>query len=92
MERGTESDADTARWPESCTLAIVMLNDFGHGSLPGSIPLSPSPSDTATFTSIWKAAKMVENECLLVGRRPGWQPVGTSSFHPHTSSASRLRL
>ena len=68
--------ADFGLPSESCTLAIVMLNDFRHGSLPGEVPLKTWGSDTATFLQLWKAAKRVENDCLLEGRKPGWQSAG----------------
>lgn len=35
-----------------------------------------SKSDTATFRDIYGAARIVENDCLLPTRRPGWDVVG----------------
>ncbi|KAL6720329.1 hypothetical protein ACLMJK_002250 [Lecanora helva] len=63
----------------SCTLAIVMLDDFKPSALPGGASFTTGASDTASFGSIWKAAKRVEDQCLLASRKPGWQPVGTKS-------------
>ena len=54
-----------------------MLDYFRPRTLPGSPSFHLGSSDTATFDSIWKAAKAVENKCLLPNRKPGWQPVGT---------------
>jgi hypothetical protein len=63
--------------PESCTLAIVMLNWFQLGQLPGYPRYNPSSYDTSTSAELHKAAKFVENECLESPRRtPGWQPAG----------------
>lgn len=61
----------------SCTLAIVMLDWFKGGALPGSSAIHSGSSDTSSFAAIWKAAKTVEDGCLLQSRRPGWQAVGT---------------
>lgn len=65
----------------SCTLSVVMLSWFG--------PREPLPgrgtggyyeqSDTATFRDIWLAARVVERDCLLPTRRPGWEVVGAKS-------------
>lgn len=70
--------ADVRRNPDSCTLSVVMLSWFG--------PREPLPgrgtggyyeqSDTATFRDIWLAARVVERDCLLPTRRPGWEVVG----------------
>ena len=45
-------------------------------SLPGRGPRGYSQSDTATFRDIWGAARVVEGDCLLPTRRPGWDVVG----------------
>lgn len=62
---------------DSCTLSIVMLDWFRQReSLPGRGPRGYSQSDTATFRDIWGAARVVEGDCLLPTRRPGWDVVG----------------
>lgn len=53
-----------------------MLDWFKPSDLPGSAPVRITNSDISTFTSLWKAAKVVETDCLLSGRRPGWEAVG----------------
>lgn len=64
----------------SCTLSIVMLNWFGpREPLPGRGPRGYEPSDTATFKDIYGAARVVERDCLLPTRRPGWDVVGAKS-------------
>lgn len=64
----------------SCTLSIVMLDWFGSRvSLPGSGPGAYEQSDTATFRDIYGAARVVEQDCLLPTRRPGWEAVGSRS-------------
>ena len=60
----------------SCTLAIVMLELFGPGELPGVQRRPFAMSDTASFREVYKAAKAVETDCLLPGKRPGWEPLG----------------
>lgn len=63
--------------PESCTLAIVMLNYFTLGQLPGNTHFNPKSYDTSTSAGLFKAAKLVENVCLDPPRRtPGWEPAG----------------
>ncbi|MCJ1459830.1 hypothetical protein MMC28_010209, partial [Mycoblastus sanguinarius] len=59
----------------SCTLAIVMLELFGPGELPGVQRRPFAMSDTASFREVYKAAKAVETDCLLPGKRPGWEPL-----------------
>ena len=63
---------------DSCTLAIVMLDSFKPGALPGKTTMPLARYDTASFTSLWKAARIVESQCLIPRRRPGWEPVGSS--------------
>lgn len=54
-----------------------MLDWFGQREpLPGREPGPHSKSDTATFRDIYGAARIVENDCLLSTRRPGWDFVG----------------
>ena len=62
-----------------CTLAIVMLDFFPHGSLPGQDPLSPqiyADTDIASFQDIWLAADLIETCCLQSQHIPGWATVG----------------
>ena len=67
---------------ESCTLSIVMLDWFGRrGSLPGRGPGGYQPFDTATFRDVWGAARLVETDCLLPTRRPGWDAIGKTRLH-----------
>ncbi|KAL9064751.1 MAG: hypothetical protein Q9161_008680 [Pseudevernia consocians] len=47
--------------------------------LPGRGRGGYSPSDTVTFRDIWAAARVVEGDCLLPTRRPGWDVVGYKS-------------
>lgn len=62
-----------------CTLAIVMLDTFLHGSLPGQDPFSPhvyADTDLASFETLWLAADFIEICCLQSQRTPGWALVG----------------
>ena len=62
-----------------CTLAIVMLDFFPHGSLPGQDPLSPqiyADTDVASFQDLWLAADLIETCCLQSQRKPGWALAG----------------
>ena len=57
-----------------------MLSWFGpRESLPGRGSGRYEQSDTATFREIWGAARLVERNCLLPTRRPGWDAVGEDS-------------
>lgn len=54
-----------------------MLDWFGHKeSLPGRGAVNFRPSDTASFTDIYRAARVVEKDCLLPTRLPGWEAAG----------------
>ena len=46
-----------------------------RASLPGR-PGDYQQSDTATFEDIYRAARVVENDCLLPTRLPGWEVAG----------------
>ena len=66
----------TVRIKDSCTLSIVMLNWFGRRDpLPGRGPGGHEQTDTATFREIYNAARIVERDCLLPTRLPGWDVV-----------------
>lgn len=63
----------------SCTLAIVMLEFFPYGSLPGQDPFSHhvyTDTDVASFQDLWLAADFIEICCLQSQNRPGWALVG----------------
>ena len=67
----------TVEIKDSCTLSIVMLNWFGRREpLPGRGPGGHEQTDVATFREIYGAARIVERDCLLPSRRPGWDAVG----------------
>lgn len=67
---------------DSCTLSISMLGWFEQrASLPGRGPAKYERTDTATFRDIYGAARVVENDCLLPTRRPGWDAVGKAQYH-----------
>ena len=63
---------------DSCKLTITTLDTFGRGVLPGGTDKPYADSDIATFKGIRDAGKIVEDECLLASRLPGWNPVGES--------------
>ncbi len=47
--------------------------------LPGASRRPYAEYDTATFRSIYTAARLVDNDCLYPSRRPGWESAGTKS-------------
>lgn len=47
--------------------------------LPGRIRRPFAEYDTATFRSVWTAARSVESDCLFAMKRPGWESVGAKS-------------
>ena len=54
-----------------------MLDWFGPAvGLPGRAGSGYQPTDTATFREIYRAVRVVEEDCLLPRRRPGWDAVG----------------
>ena len=62
-----------------CTLAIVMLDTFPAGSLPGQNPFDEytyTDTDVASFQDLWLAADMLEICCLKSQHTPGWALVG----------------
>ena len=65
--------------PGKCTLAIVMLETFPHGSLPGQNPFDHhvyADTDVASFQDIWLAADLIETCCLQSQHNPGWALIG----------------
>lgn len=66
-----------------CTLAIVMLDFFPHGSLPGQDPFGHyvyADTDVASFQDLWLAADFVEICCLQSQHIPGWALVGKAFY------------
>lgn len=62
-----------------CTLAIVMMDFFPYGSLPGQDPFSHyeyTDTDVATFQDLWLSADIIETCCLHSEHMPGWALVG----------------
>ena len=62
-----------------CTLAIVMLEFFPPGSLPGQDPWGPRDypdTDVASFQDLWLASDLIETCCLQSRRSPGWALAG----------------
>lgn len=54
-----------------------MLDWFAPGQLPGNSRFNLRSYDTSTSAGLFKAAKLVENECLDPPRRtPGWESAG----------------
>lgn len=60
-------------------MAIVMLNYFSNGELPGDVEGPFASRDVTSFYEIWEAAQQIEATCLQNGR-PGWAAEGTLSF------------
>ena len=60
-----------------CTLAIVMLNFFPNGKLPGIEKGTAFPSrDQASFLDVYVAALKLQRVCSETRSQPGWAPVG----------------
>ncbi|CAD6592865.1 MAG: hypothetical protein ASARMPREDX12_006535 [Alectoria sarmentosa] len=62
-----------------CTLAIVMMDFFPPGSLPGQDPFHHhvfADTDLSSFQKIWLAADLIEICCLQSQHTPGWALVG----------------
>ena len=62
-----------------CTLAIVMLDTFPAGTLPGQDPIHEytyTDTDVASFQDLWLAADLIETCCLKSQHTPGWALVG----------------
>ncbi len=72
-ERGRSlltTDADT------CSLTVLPLKNFGPKVLPGGEFKPWADYDTATFKSLWQAARALEEDCLLSSDMAGWIPAG----------------
>ncbi|KAL6719734.1 hypothetical protein ACLMJK_001655 [Lecanora helva] len=65
-------------WYRTCVVAIVMLDTFMPGTLPGEASDLPTlKSDTTTFNKIWEVANSVFNVCVKRGRpNAGWGYAG----------------
>ena len=60
-------------------MAIVVLNFFAPGELPGINPWdwgTKPTSDLASYKDIWQAAQHVERDCVRTAKKSGWQPAG----------------
>ena len=69
----------TRSFQGQCTLAIVMLDFFEEGSLPGEDPSGQyiySNTDVTSFDHIWHTAGLVLMNCMVFKRSPGWAPIG----------------
>ena len=64
----------------TCTLAIVMLNFFSDGELPGGMRGPFASRDVTSFDEIWQAASQIEATCVLQNGRPGWAVEGMLYF------------
>ena len=67
----------------TCTLAVVMLSSFvnltgGTTELPGNFKQVDNMrnTDTATFRTLHKGGRIVENDCLRRFGKGGWIAVG----------------
>ena len=60
----------------TCTLAIVMLNFFSDGELPGGVEGPFASRDVTSFSEIWEAAAQIEVSCVIHKRSPGWAAEG----------------
>ena len=62
--------------PGTCTLAIVMVQDFPNpASLPGGSKTGPS-SDSTTYYNLWKVAGNLIEQCVMRRGEMGWQSTG----------------
>lgn len=65
-----------------CTLAIVMMDFFQEGELPGEDPSGQyiySNTDVTSFEDLWLAAGLVEMNCVVekkMSQMLGWAPTG----------------
>ena len=55
---------------------VMTLREFGPRVLPGGDYKPWADYDTATFKSLWQAARLLEQDCLLSSKLPGWIPAG----------------
>ena len=75
--------------PGTCTLAIVMVQDFPDpASLPGGYKTGP-PTDSSTYYNLWKVAGNLVERCVK-GGQVGWQPTGMYEAESSRHSLSRL--
>ena len=60
----------------SCTLAIVILNFFPEGILPGAEETVYSSRDVSSFLELYTTATQIYQYCLLNKAQPGWAVAG----------------
>jgi len=66
----------------TCVLAIVMLQAFEPGTLPGEEPGKPHlPMDVASFEDLLLGASKIEVECIREQHALGWQRLGKESIY-----------
>lgn len=70
----------------TCTLAIVMLNFFSDGELPGGVEGPFASRDVTSFSEIWQAAQQIEVSCVIHKRSPGWAAEGMLTFRTVVNS------
>ena len=61
------------------TLAIVMLDSFEAGSLPGEQAggkYKYSDTDVASYEDLWEAGGLIEMNCVIPQKQLGWAPSG----------------
>ena len=64
-----------------CSFAIVMLDYFFPGDLPGADPgLIYPPWDVTTYQDIYQASQLLSFGCVESHMHAGWRAVGRSSF------------
>lgn len=65
----------------TCTLAIVMVEDFpNRASLPGG-PKSGPLSDFSTYANIFEIAENLVHGCVQRRGEVGWQPTGKQNLN-----------
>ncbi len=71
------------RWRVStCVVAVVMLDLFGPGQLPGGDPLHVTTNDVSNFVEIAAKAHQILDGCAIHQGLAGWTPAGESNLFP----------
>ena len=73
----------------TCTLALVMVQDFPNpASLPGGSKTGP-PTDHSTYFTLLKVAQNVVQQCVQRRSEMGWQQAGMKITFPSSLSVTR---
>ena len=77
---GSSQSGCALGWPLTkegkCTIAIVMVNVFPQGYLPGAEKRTYPSRDVASFLELYTLSNQIYHYCMVNKAQPGWAPAG----------------